>query len=150
MPKAAILIAGGYFLKRLPSVRRDVDASNALGVVQAIGQLVRNHLRQLNETHRTPNPMSLLYRCFYYDAIPYAEKAHLPVSGKAIDYSKSDSALFRNSLFAAIRKQRNFALRLGEVRKPSDSSWTLKPEAQKLLLSGGKGGRRPHGHGLHA
>ena len=83
--------------------------------------------------------MSLLYRCFYYDAIPYAEKAHLPVSGKAIDYSKSDSAVFRNSLFAAIRKQRNFALRLGEVRKPSDSSWTLKPQAQKLMLIGGKG-----------
>ncbi len=72
MPKAAILIDGGYFLKRLPSVRRDVDASNASSVVQAIRQLVRSHLRQLNETYRAPNPMSLLYRCFYYDAIPYA------------------------------------------------------------------------------
>lgn len=138
MPKAAILIDGGYFLKRLPSVRRDVDASNALSVVRAIGQLVRSHLHQLNETYQMPNPMSLLYRCFYYDAIPYAGKAHLPVSGKAIDYSRSDSAVFRNSLFAAIRKQRNFALRLGEVRM-RDSSWTLKPKAQELLLGGGKG-----------
>ena len=138
MPKAAILIDGGYFLKRLPSVRRDVDASNALSVVRAIGQLVRSHLHQLNETYQTPNPMSLLYRCFYYDAVPYANRGHLPVSRKVIDYSKSDSAVFRNSLFAAIRKQRNFALRLGEVRM-RDSSWTLKPEAQELLLGGGKG-----------
>lgn len=138
MPKAAILIDGGYFLKRLPSVRRDVDASNALSVVRAIEQLVHSHLRQLNQIHQVANLWSLLYRCFYYDAVPYANKLQLPVSRTTVDYAKSNIAYFRNSLFAAIRKQPDFALRLGEVRKPGGSSWILKPEAQKLLLNGSK------------
>ena len=139
MPRAAILIDGGYLLKRLPRVRPDVNVMEAMGVVQAIERLVHSHLRQLNQIHQAANLWSLLYRCFYYDAVPYANRLHRPVSGAAVDYAKSDIAYFRSRLFAAIRKQPNFALRLGEVRKPSDRSWVLKPEAQKLLLNGGKG-----------
>ena len=83
--KAAILIDGGYFLKRLGSVRRDVDMLNAEAVDKAIGQLVDSHLKQLNEVEKAGNHYSLLYRCFFYDALPYMEKGHLPISGKAID-----------------------------------------------------------------
>lgn len=138
MPRAAILIDGGYLLKRLPRVCPDVNVTEATGVVRAIERLVHSHLRQLNQIHQVANLRSLLYRCFYYDAVPYANKLHMPVSKTTVDYAKTNIAYFRNSLFAAIRKQPDFALRLGEVRKPGDSSWILKPEAQKLLLSGGK------------
>ena len=51
MPKTAILIDGGYFLKRLPSVRRDVNRSDPDEVARAVNQLVRGHLNQLNETY---------------------------------------------------------------------------------------------------
>ena len=136
MAKVAILIDGGYFLKRLPSVRRDINASDPQEVSTAIRQLVRNHLNQLNDIHNTQNFYSILYRCFYYDALPYSNKGHTPITKRGIDFAKSDMALFRSELFDALRAQRNFALRLGEVNKPSGSSWILKPDSQKRLLSG--------------
>ena len=136
MIKVAILIDGGYFLKRLPSVRRDIDASDPEKVVGAIRQLVRNHLSQLNEIYKTENFYSLLYRCFYYDALPYGNKGQTPMTKRTINFATSETATFRNSLFEALRKQPSFALRLGEVRRRSKSSWILKSDAQKRLLRG--------------
>ena len=134
--KVAILLDGGYYLKRLPSIRNDIDASNPKEVAESIGQLIDGHLRQINEVYRYPNPKQLLYRCFFYDAWPYDKKAHLPISNKAIDYSKSDVAQFRNRLLELLRYQPNFALRMGEVKRPGNSSWVLKEQAQKRLLKG--------------
>ena len=69
--KTAILIDGAFFLKRLPHVRSDIDASDPQDVVKAIEQLIRSHLDQL-----------------------------------------------------------------GQVTKPRDRSWTLKPKPQGRLLRG--------------
>ena len=136
MAKAAILIDGGYFLTRLPVVRPDVDTANAKAVADSVGQLVHSHLRQLNEALQVPNPASLLYRSFYYDARPYDQKGHTAVDKRAIDYSKTEQAIFRNELFEALRRRPNLALRLGEVRRDSDRAWILKPEPQRRLLRG--------------
>lgn len=136
MTKAAILIDGGYFLKRLSYVRPDIEDSNPADVVRAIGQLVHGHLTQLNEVDQVPNQYQLLYRCFYYDAVPYPDRGHTPISERAINYAETDAAKFRNSLFAALRARPNFALRLGQVEKLSGNSWTLRPDSQKRLLSG--------------
>ena len=136
--KVAILIDGGYLLKRLGSVRRDLDMLNAEQVDEAIGQMVESHLKQLNKIAKAGHHFSLLYRCFFYDALPYMEKGHLPVSGKAIDYAKSDQAKFRLALFDRLRRRANFAVRLGQVRK--ERSWVLSEEAQKAIL---KGTRKP-------
>ena len=136
MAKAAILIDGGYFLTRLPVVRPDVDTVNAKAVADSVGQLVHSHLRQLNEALQVPNPASLLYRSFYYDARPYDQKGHTAVDQRAIDYSKTEQAIFRNELFEALRRRPNLALRLGEVRRDSDRAWILKPEPQRRLLRG--------------
>ena len=132
--KVAILLDGGFYLKRLPFVRRDLDVSDPQAVADSMRQLVDGHLSQINEVFRYSNPAQLLYRCFYYDAYPYTNKAHLPVSGRAIDYSKSNQARFQNKLLELLRSQPNFALRMGEVIKPGDSSWLLKSDAQKRLL----------------
>ena len=136
MTKAAILIDGGYLLKRLPAVRKDVDILDPMAVVRAISQLVRGHLEQLNRDHPVPNIFQHLYRCFYYDALPYTDKGHRPISKRPINYAKSDVAIFRSLLYDEIRHQPNFALRLGKVTKPKDSSWILKPKPQQRLLNG--------------
>ncbi len=136
MTKAAILIDGGYFLKRLSYVRPDIDDSNPADVVRAIGQLVHGHLTQLNAVYQVPNQYQLLYRCFYYDALPYADRGHTPISKKSINYAEAKVASFRNELFAALRARPNFALRLGRVENISGSAWTLKPDSQKRLLNG--------------
>ena len=134
--KVAILLDGGFYLKRLASVRRDLDVSDPQAVVDSIQQLVDGHLRQINEVYHYPNPAQLLYRCFFYDAPPYAKKAHLPVSGRTINYAKSEQSQFRSKLLALLRNQPNFALRLGEVIKPGDADWILNPSVQKRLLRG--------------
>ena len=134
--KVAILIDGAYYLRRLRSARRDIDASNPQEVSRSIGQLINSHLSRLSEVHRVPNPRQLLYRCFYYDAWPYSEKGHTPISKRAIDYSKSDMAVFRLKLFDELRSRPNLALRLGQVTKPGKGSWTLNQGPQTRLLRG--------------
>lgn len=136
MIKTAILIDGGYFLKRLPVVRRDIDTADPDAVARSIGQLVRSHLDQLNEVYRVENVFQLLYRVFYYDALPYDRKAHTPVTKRPIDYARSSQATFRGSLFDALRRRPNLAVRLGEVRRESHRSWILKAESQRRLLNG--------------
>lgn len=135
MTRAAILIDGGYFLKRLPIVRDDLDCRDPVQVARSVGQLVWSHLNQLNELTNHANPHALLYRAFFYDAKPYQKKAHFPVSGKAIDYARSDEAKFRLALFELLRKRPNFAVRLGVVGR-EDRGWTLKLQAQRDLISG--------------
>jgi len=132
--KVAILIDGGFFLKRLPTVFPDVDKTDAKAVCRSIWTLVVSHLEQQNKVERLPHARSMLYRIFYYDALPYLEKAHKPISGLGFDYSKTEEARFRLALFEQLRKSPNTAVRLGEVRK--ERSWIIKEEAQKDLLSG--------------
>jgi len=136
MIKVAILIDGGYLLKRLPAVRPDIDVTNAESVAKSIEQLVRGHLEQLNKIHQAPHHLQLLYRCFYYDAKPYDRKAHKPVSKRSVDYAKSAQAQFMNDLFERLRHRPNFAVRLGEVRLNRDRGWMLKADKQKQLLDG--------------
>ena len=136
MSKAAILIDGGYLLNRLPAVRADIDSTDPEEVGRAINQLVRGHLNQLNDVHQAPSPFRLLFRTFYYDARPYQNKGHTPVSRRAINYARTPQAQFRDRLHDILRRTPNLALRLGEVWKDTDRSWILKPQPQKRLLNG--------------
>jgi len=136
MIKVAILIDGGYLLKRLPVVRPDVDPTHPADVTRSIWHLVRSHLDQLNEVWRAPDANQLLYRTFFYDARPYGRKAHKPVSGEAVDFARTEQARFRGRLLDALRSSRNVAVRLGEVRGEVGRSWVLRADAQKALLNG--------------
>ena len=136
MAKVAVLIDGGFLLKRLPSLAVGFDRHDADAVAKRIRLIVSRHLEKINEVACVENKWSLLYRAFYYDARPYSDRGHLPVSRKSIDYSKTDEARFRNQLFNLLRQSPNFAVRLGEVRKAMDRSWILSGKAQGDLLSG--------------
>lgn len=133
MSKVAILVDGGYFLKRLPKVCPEVDAADASAVAKTIGRLVFNHLTNHKKISGGLHVRSNLYRVFYYDALPYLQKAHFPISKTAIDYAKTPEAKFRLALFQQLRSSANTAVRLGEVRR--ERSWILKEEAQKRLLN---------------
>lgn len=134
MVKIAILIDGGYLLKRLPTVRPEIRHNDAKAVCSAIGQLVTSHLNRENKTACVANANSLLYRVFYYDASPYDGKEHKPVSNHSIDYAKTSEAQFRHDLFEELRRSPNTAVRLGEVRR--ERGWVLKEAPQKRLLKG--------------
>lgn len=73
-----------------------------------------------------------LYRIFYYDCLPYEKKQHHPLTGKAIDFSKTDQYKFQLAFFDELKKKRKIALRLGvlEDRK----RWIIKASKTKELL----------------
>lgn len=136
--RAAILIDGAYFLMRFPSLNGRHRERTPEQVDELLGKLVDEHLRCLNDETIIPaqNPYALLYRCFFYDAPPYTGVGHYPISGKAINYAKSPTAIFRNKLFELIRKRASFALRLGEVRRDPKYQWMLKGKTLKDLIAG--------------
>ena len=134
MTKAAILIDGAYFLKRLSRWMSHKDCKDPAKVANRFHDVTRAHLHALNKGARAQDPWSILYRVFYYDAHPYPGKAHRPVSGQPIDYAKTDTALFRQSLFAHLKRRPNTVLRLGQVRK--ERGWILNEAAQRKLLAG--------------
>ena len=131
MTKVAILIDGGYFLRRLPAVRKDVDATDAQAVTKSVLQLIQGHLNQLNEIDKAPNIFRLLYRSFYYDARPYERKGHTPISKTAIDYAKSEQAIFRTELFNALhglpveRESNSSSIRCGRAYRVNYSSTSM-------------------------
>lgn len=77
-----------------------------------------------------------LYRIFFYDCPPLTKKLHRPVSGTAIDLSKTPEAKFRFAVHDELQKVRKVALRLGRLN--DDSEWRIRPSTSKRLL-----GRHP-------
>ena len=136
MTKAAILVDGGFFIKRLPTVRPDVGTDDAEQVANAIQELVSSHLDHLKKVYSVSHRNQLLYRTFYYDATPYDQKAHKPVSNRALNFAATDQANFRKELFRTLHRLPNLAVRLGEVKIDRIHPWVLKQRVQKDLLKG--------------
>lgn len=127
----AILIDGGYFLKRLPKLVPPARCATPEGIVACIRSLSRRHVKTL--TNCDPKDWGQhVYRIFYYDALPYDGKAHHPIDNHPIDFAKSDLAIQRLAIFDNLRRQRKVALRLGKVSREND--WIIKPHLTKQLL----------------
>ena len=75
-----------------------------------------------------------LYRIFYYDCLPYDKKQHNPVTGKSIDFSKTDTYNFQIAFLEELRKKRKVALRLGVLE--DRNKWVIRPDKTKELLNG--------------
>ena len=130
--RVAILIDGGFFLKRLPKIVGEDRRDSAEKVAGIINLMCRNHIRYLTKCPKD-QWQDHVYRIFFYDAVPYDGKAHHPLENKSIDFSKTDTALFRSKLFDRLRKQRKVALRLGKVNRESD--WSPPSEKVRRVLS---------------
>ena len=139
----AILIDGGYFLRRIGGLLEKEDTHNPVIQAKILMRLCYSHLDQLlGQTRATSkskldktepeNLMRYAYRIFYYDAYPYDGKSHDPVSNQSIDFAKSDVAKNRLALFDLLRKKRKFALRLGRTKL--DQDWTVDSSLTKPLL----------------
>ncbi len=129
--RIAILIDGGFFLKRLPRLVSAKHCNSPGRIVACIRRLCRCHIKTLtgdnaSRWHRH------VYRIFFYDAMPYAGKAHHPIDNRPIDFSKSDTAQQRREIHQLLRKQRKVALRLGKVIREHD--WSIQPDLSKRLL----------------
>ena len=127
----AILIDGGFFLKRLSKLVPTHQCDTPENIARCVRKLCFNHVMRLKggsgklwQQH--------LYRVFFYDAQPYDGKAHHPISNRPIEFGKSDLAKARQALFEQLRKERKLALRLGKVNR--DHDWALSPRLTKTAL----------------
>ncbi len=131
----AVLIDGGYFLKRFPACYPYKDKRDPEVVAKAAFQLALAHLTEnLGKGERSRTLVHDLYRIFFYDCSPLDKRAHLPISRRGVDFGKSDVARFRFALHEQIRTLRKTALRLGHLS--DDAEWSLKEGKLKELLGG--------------
>ncbi len=124
----AILIDGGFFVKRF----RKIEPANAYDAKRADEQLWRWSMAHLKQGK--PPKSRELYRIFFYDCAPLQKQMRNPISKKAVNYAKSDEALFRLDLHQRLLCRRKLALRLGHLS--SMTEWTIKPRVISELLSG--------------
>ena len=132
--RIAILIDGGFFVKRLPKLRQNKQATPQ-NVATAAYHLCKRHVERLvhlPEGSKDGHWLDHVYRLFYYDARPYDGVEHHPILNHRIEFSKTETAVFREALFAELRRKRKFAIRLGHVQK--DSGWQIDPVKTKCLL----------------
>jgi uncharacterized LabA/DUF88 family protein len=132
--RIAILIDGGFFIKRLPKLRRGFRPTPQ-NVATAAYHLCKRHVERLvhlPEGSKGGDWLDHVYRLFYYDARPYNGIGHHPVLNQRIEFGKTDTAIFREALFTELRRKRKFAIRLGHVQK--DHGWQIDPVKTKSLL----------------
>jgi uncharacterized LabA/DUF88 family protein len=120
----AILVDGGFFLRRYRHTFGEL--SDATKVAQDLFRMCLAHLANREQ----------LYRILFYDCPPLNKKAHRPVSGRAIDFSKTDAFHFRSELHRELVRLRKVAVRRG--RLSAKTGWTIRPQAMKALLSGSR------------
>ena len=123
MASTAVLFDGEFFLRRYRACygRNHTPETTAKNLFSMA-------IRHLDERDS-------LYRIFFYDCPPLAKKAHNPITGNAIDFSKTDVYAFRTQLHRRLIQLRKVALRLGRVAE-SRGGWSLTPDASKRLLNG--------------
>jgi len=127
--KTAVLIDGGFFLKRYKYIYNEKPDDPAV-VAKRLHELAFRHLK---ENHNGKDIENILYRIFYYDAFPFQKKIHNPISRRLIDFSKTPVSLFRLALFDELKKKRKVALRLGHLKDSFE--WQIRPARARELLN---------------
>ena len=125
MTPTAVLVDGAYFLKRYP---------HTYGPRHPPEQIAKNLFTMCISHLDTKID---LYRILFYDCPPLSKKAHNPITGAAIDFSKTRDFHFRNQLHSELVKLRKLALRKGRIGE-AGGGWIIKPQVTKDLLSGKK------------
>lgn len=128
--KSAILVDGGYFIKRYRFLYRGWQHKSAEQVVRDLyGGLLRN----LRTTNKNTGYRKQLYRIFYYDCPPLSKRVQNPVSRNGFSFADTPEAKFRLELHEQLKRSRKVALRLG--RLAGHGHWIINPEKTKWLLN---------------
>lgn len=123
----AIFVDAGFFLKRFRHVYPTVDAKKPADVARTLHRMCLDHPTQKRDAERHE-----LYRIFVYDCPPLMKKAHSPIGKIAIDFAKTDVALFRLDFHDELKCLRKVALRLGRLQ--DNNGWRIKPSALSAVL----------------
>jgi len=127
MDKIAIMIDGGFYRKRASYLWGKKTTEKRANELYAY---CMSHIGAKEEHKNIEN----LYRIFYYDCPPIGKVVYNPITGKNVDFSKSDTYKWALDLFEELKKKRKLALRLGEL-SDTLAGFILKPDRLKLLCS---------------
>lgn len=121
--RVAVLIDGGFYRKRYREIFKGLP-SDPKELAKKLYGMALAHAGNMDD----------LYRIFYYDCPPLTKKAHNPISGRAVDFSKEPQALYMNQYLEELKRKRKMALRLGHL---SDfSEWRIRSRLTKDIVSG--------------
>ena len=115
--RVAVLVDGDFFLRRF----------GALSGQKKTGDEMAEELRRYCVKHIDRESGERLYRIFFYDCPPLEKQAHLPISGRAVNFSKTENAQFRRDLHRALKDQPDVALRLGHLDE-KNARWIFRDE----------------------
>lgn len=143
----AVVIDGAYFLRRFRNRYPSLDPNRPKDVAFGVVWLAAAHLAlRLNKTapemiieagvvtHVDMNwiESNEFYRIFFYDCPPLTKRTQLPISKRAIDLSRTDTAQARLAIHDELLTARKVALRLGRLN--DKFGWRPKPEAVERWL----------------
>lgn len=141
----AILIDGAFFIKRFRAIephnahnaRRAAECAHRWACAHLIPRVPRRNggvpAFPLDRQPAKPGRREL-YRIFFYDCPPLDKKMHNPINKQAVDFGRSEEAVFRRQLHEHLRGMRKVALRLGHLSPYTQ--WTIKPSKVADLLAG--------------
>lgn len=118
----AILVDGSFFLKRYRWCFSGGKNHDPKTVAKNMYTMLLSHV--IDEP---------LYRILYYDCPPLAKKAHNPISGRSIDFSKTNVSKFRLEFYNELKNYRKVALRLGILK--DRGGWRVWPNKMKDLFN---------------
>lgn len=129
--RAAILIDGGFLVKRYRSLIDLKKAASPKDLAADVFKLAHGHCH-----HHNNKTDCYLHRIFYYDCPPFQGQAHNPISNKTVLFGKTPTAQFQSEFHTELLKVRKLALRRGELR--SRGQWVLNSEVLSQLIAGKK------------
>lgn len=123
MHKMAVLVDGGFYLKRAKNLRGELDPKER---ASELARYCRAHAKHENAE---------LYRIFYYDCDPIAKKVFHPLHNRTFDQSKTPEYAWKTSFFDELAKIRKLAIRKGQTLETS-GEFVLKSSVSKDLVRG--------------
>ena len=123
MHKMAVLVDGGFYLKRAKNLRGELDPKER---ASELARYCRAHANHENAE---------LYRIFYYDCDPIAKKVFHPLHNRTFDQSKTPEYAWKTSFFDELAKIRKLAIRKGQTLEAS-GEFVLKSSVSKDLVRG--------------
>lgn len=131
-----MLVDGAFFLQRVKrsngqTVKRLSGGVTPIEAADAVAHLADRHLAV------SRRDLSTLYRVFFYDCPPLRRKRHNPVTGRSLDFSKSDVAVYCDELHAELVRRPKVALRRGYLDEDY-GRWVFTEPAMKDLLRGSR------------
>lgn len=122
--KVAVLVDGSFFIKRYRALITDGKTHSAKKVAKAFEKMCWDHLEEND----------FMYRIFFYDCPPLIKSVVNPVSNERINFSNTQTSIFRKEFLKELKKKRKVALRLGDLK--SRNEWIINPSKTKDLIKG--------------